>query len=258
MIFIDNKYTRWYFRIIDHARSNPPKGYTEWHHIVPRSLGGGDESENLIQLSARQHLICHILLPKMTCGEDRKKMIYAARMMTICDRDGNRSVRVNSRIYESIKVEWIDQVRKANRSRPVSQETREKLRDLNLGRRYGPPSKETRNKISQALSGIKRSDETRAKVSASLMGNRRNPWTEESRKKVSDSLTGRKLSTEHRAAASNGLKEKWKDSDYRERMSNAAKNRPKVHCEHCEKEFTPQMYARWHGDRCSSKKEGVD
>ena len=42
--------------------------YTELHHIVPRCLGGTDESSNLVRLTAREHFIAHRLLAKIYIG----------------------------------------------------------------------------------------------------------------------------------------------------------------------------------------------
>lgn len=39
--------------------------------------------------------------------------------------------------------------------------------------------------------------------------------------------------------------------DHKRKLSDAAKNRKKVRCEHCFKEVIPQMYSRWHGDKCA-------
>ena len=64
MIFIDNKYTRVYYSIIDRAKTRSISSYTEKHHIIPRSLGGTDAKENLVPLTAREHFICHLLLTK--------------------------------------------------------------------------------------------------------------------------------------------------------------------------------------------------
>jgi hypothetical protein len=76
-----NKYTKWYNQITDRARYRIIEGYTEKHHIKPRSLGGTDDADNLVELTAREHFICHWLLTKMTTGEDRAKMIYALNGM---------------------------------------------------------------------------------------------------------------------------------------------------------------------------------
>jgi len=37
-------------------------GYTEKHHIIPRSIGGGDEAANIALLTLREHYIAHWLL----------------------------------------------------------------------------------------------------------------------------------------------------------------------------------------------------
>lgn len=43
--------------------------YTERHHILPRSLGGGDEPSNLIRLTPEDHFFAHLLLAKIHGGE---------------------------------------------------------------------------------------------------------------------------------------------------------------------------------------------
>lgn len=67
-IFMQNKYSRWYFSIIEKARSlNRTKGteYFESHHIIPKSMGGTNDLFNLVLLTAREHFIVHCLLPRM-------------------------------------------------------------------------------------------------------------------------------------------------------------------------------------------------
>lgn len=81
-MFIENKYSRTYFSIIVRAQSRTLAGYGELHHIIPRSLGGSNSHENLVKLSAREHYICHLLLPKMTSGAAYQKMIYAYTIMS--------------------------------------------------------------------------------------------------------------------------------------------------------------------------------
>jgi hypothetical protein len=79
MIFIANKYTRIYFSIIEKAKLRvlPKTEYKETHHIVPRSLGGSNEVDNLVDLTYTEHRLCHKLLVKMTTGIDKSKMSYA-------------------------------------------------------------------------------------------------------------------------------------------------------------------------------------
>jgi len=51
-------------------------GY-EIHHIIPKSLGGSDNKENLVLLTAREHYIAHWLLYKSLSRKDKAKMAYA-------------------------------------------------------------------------------------------------------------------------------------------------------------------------------------
>ncbi len=100
-MFINNKYTRWYFKIIDVAKKSVIEGYTEKHHVTPRSLGGTNERENIVALTARQHFVCHLLLVKMTTGLAQQKMIAAARHMSVCHR--KQRYEVTSITYERLK-----------------------------------------------------------------------------------------------------------------------------------------------------------
>ncbi len=76
--------------------------YGEIHHIIPRCLGGLDEKENLVKLSAREHFICHALLAEIYPKETFEwyKMNHAFLMMKCesADHGGNRYF--NSRLYE--------------------------------------------------------------------------------------------------------------------------------------------------------------
>ena len=101
MIFIDNKYTNWYYAIIHNARNRTTSEYTERHHIVPKSLGGNDSANNLVKLTAREHFVCHLLLPKMTTGKAKRGMCYAAWQMTNIDNRPRYSP--TARTYEMLR-----------------------------------------------------------------------------------------------------------------------------------------------------------
>lgn len=82
-----------YDNIIQKARNRILDGYTEQHHIVPRCLGGTDDSENLVRLTPEEHYVAHQLLVKIFPTEP--KLLYAALMMTVTGK--NHSVRSNKR-----------------------------------------------------------------------------------------------------------------------------------------------------------------
>ena len=100
-MFIDNKYTKWYFEIIERYGNLNTTDYTEKHHIIPKSLGGKNETNNIVRVSARVHFILHLLLLKMTEGSHLRSMSYAFVTM----RRSNKSLRngINSRLFETYK-----------------------------------------------------------------------------------------------------------------------------------------------------------
>ena len=105
-MYLRNKYTTWYYCIINNATSRVLNSYTESHHIIPRSLGGSDEKTNLANLTAREHFICHWLLTKMTIGQSKIKMLLALQAMRLEGRGQERyATKITSRVYESLKLE---------------------------------------------------------------------------------------------------------------------------------------------------------
>ena len=73
-----NRYQRWHDQIIGRAFARRLNCYSEWHHILPRSLGGSDNSFNLVQLTYREHFLVHWLLTKIhNVGVGKKPMLWA-------------------------------------------------------------------------------------------------------------------------------------------------------------------------------------
>jgi hypothetical protein len=83
-MFLDNKYTKIYYRIIDRSlERNHLKerndGY-QTHHIIPRCFGGTNSADNLVALTYKEHRVCHRLLIGMTSGANKHKMMYAYKL----------------------------------------------------------------------------------------------------------------------------------------------------------------------------------
>lgn len=95
-------YKKLYDSIITKRMNVCALGYTERHHIIPRSLGGTDAEDNLVTLTAREHFICHYLLAKMYKENTLEwhKMNHAFTMMRACNVRHNRYV--NARLYEAL------------------------------------------------------------------------------------------------------------------------------------------------------------
>ena len=101
-------YFKLYTSIIDNRLNHPINGYVEKHHILPQSLGGGNEKENLVKLTAKEHFICHLLLTKIY-KKDKiayKKMVKAFGMMLWMHGENQKRYKVSSRSYQHLKEEF--------------------------------------------------------------------------------------------------------------------------------------------------------
>jgi hypothetical protein len=131
MLFIDNKYTHIYYKIIERAKSRTISSYTENHHIIPKSLGGSNNEDNLVLLTAREHFICHLLLTKMTGGDSRSKMAMAVFYLTGRGKAKERNnVIKNSHLYENLRKEnalFVSKQKKGCKQPPRTAETRQRL-----------------------------------------------------------------------------------------------------------------------------------
>ena len=228
MIFINNKYTRTYYEIIENARSRtlPDDVYTERHHIIPQSFyksrsktgwldGDYNSKTNLIRLTSREHYICHRLLTKMTEGIALYKMANAMRRFA---HSPKTKQFVNSRTYEHISKLQS----KVMKGRPCSPETREKIRQGNLNR--PPMTEETRRKLSEAAKRRKGfTPEGRAKV---VEANKVRVWTDEQREKLRQHNLGKPNT------AQKGILQE------------------KIVCPHCGKEGGNSVMKRWHFENC--------
>jgi len=106
---LENKYTKWYFNIVNMLYNIPCNTYTEKHHIIPRSLDGSNDADNLVKLTAKQHFICHKLLTKMfkIGTNEYYKMLNAFCMMSWCTTVSNQT-RYTSIIYNKYRKEYSE------------------------------------------------------------------------------------------------------------------------------------------------------
>ena len=111
-------YQNIYESLITKRQKNPAKGYTEKHHILPKSLGGSDDPSNLVVLTGREHWVAHLLLYKIYRNS---QMLFACNMMAMrCEERGITYIK-SSRLYETIRIEhskrigqWTSKKGKAN------------------------------------------------------------------------------------------------------------------------------------------------
>lgn len=213
-MFIDNKYKKWYYKIIKNAQDRDiVPGYSERHHIIPKSffalsineLHGHNPNNktNLVDLTFREHFICHLLLVKMTSGELRKKMALAAYMFV----HSKKHTVKNSREYSCLRQEFID---------------------ANSG-------------LCNGFYGKKHTEKTRHKMSIAAKarpGNRTGAvLSEETKLRIKQSRTNG-LKSGAIVAWNTGLKENLKIS-----CPHCGKTMP-----------TKSVFTRYHGDNCKNKK----
>lgn len=98
-------YQKIYNNIVNYRKQNPcDYDYTEKHHIVPRCLGGSDNSENLVILSAREHFICHLLLERIYREKpEHLKLLTAFFMMGVSGKHQERYI--TSHKYQKLREE---------------------------------------------------------------------------------------------------------------------------------------------------------
>lgn len=209
-MFTDNKYKKWYDAIVENAKSqNRNLDYFENHHIIPKSLGGSDDSSNIVKLSAREHFICHFLLTKFTSGHDYQKMIYACQGMRRSRKYQNRYI--NARLYEIVKREAANIQSQKFLGKKLTPEHRSKISASLTGKKHSP---ETVKKRKDANTGLKRTDAQKLtmslkqkelvqllteeekkirskKISSGRKGISSGPKTDEHKAKLSQSLLGK-------------------------------------------------------------------
>lgn len=99
-------YKKLYNKIIKNRKVNrlsKSDGYCESHHVIPKSLGGDNSKNNLVNLTAREHFICHYLLTKIYINNSNcyYKMLNAFMLMKANSTGQKRYI--NSRLYNYAK-----------------------------------------------------------------------------------------------------------------------------------------------------------
>ena len=269
MTFIENKYKKYYYAIVDNAKQREISGYVEKHHIIPRSLGGNNKVDNIVSLTAREHYICHLLLVRITLGIDKIKMQYAVGkfIQTAPGQDRKFTSWQYKKIRESISS--------ARSCQTQSTETRQKISESNKGRIAWNKGKtgiihsdESNRKRSATLSGktledkvgIDRALQIKKNISESKIGKpsgmlgKTHPrkgtsglWkmSEESKKNISNAKKGKQFNEEHLqnlkfANIQNGLKRRGQKQKI-------------ISCAHCGKIGGAAGINSYHNNNCKLK-----
>jgi hypothetical protein len=116
-------YTRIYNQIVERAQTRKLKGYIEKHHIIPKCIKGLNIKENIVELTAREHFLCHRLLCEIYPKEP--KLWYALWLMAIGKRKWKSidPYKTTSKEYERIKLEFI----KRKKGNSISEQHKAKI-----------------------------------------------------------------------------------------------------------------------------------
>jgi len=154
-MFLQNKYSSWYYSIISKAksqvRSKKDGQYYESHHIIPKSLGGNNSKQNLVLLTAREHYICHLLLPKM-CSDSKniKNMCFALHSFKMKNKHHQR---YNSKLYDYFRKTYSCHISGEKNPNYGNKWTDEQKKNLSITRK----NKFKNGYVSTTL-GLKRND----------------------------------------------------------------------------------------------------
>lgn len=166
-------YQKIYNQIIEKAKNRILEGYKEKHHIIPKCLGGNNDKENLVELTAKEHFLCHMLLCEIY--PYKNKLRHALFLMAIGKQKIKEKYAISSRVYERLKFEY-------------SQMLTGKLQTI-----------ETKNKKSKSMLALwdKKTQEEKSEIGQKRWNTRKKNGTDKVTQKqaenISKALKGRKI-----------------------------------------------------------------
>lgn len=142
--------------------------YFEGHHIIPKCKGGSGNSNrpknnpNIVLLTSREHFLAHWLLWRIY--KDRQMSLAFHKMMSFT-KNTNRitSSRGYEEARESFRLTNIGNQYSLGKTKVISEEQKKRQSEKMKGRNTGDsnPAKrfEVRQKISEKLKGVKKSED---------------------------------------------------------------------------------------------------
>ena len=237
-------YQNTYNSIIKNAKDrNWQKGdvVLETHHIIPRSCGGGNEKDNLVNLTPREHFVCHLLLVKLYEGtEFYTKMIRASVMMT--------RGSVNSRIYQRIKQIHVENLRQ----QVISEKQKKAISIANTGNkgRTGHKNNDNQRKANALVNGRKSRGIFTEREKESFK-----KLAEMNRRRCIGKKPANTMQIEYNGVVYQGWDELSESTGITRWMylNNSFDPSKKAVCIHCGKQTTTNTINRWHNDNCKEK-----
>lgn len=236
-------YSKLYKLIIENAKNqNRVKedgNYYETHHITPLSSGGLDIDENKVNLTAREHFICHWILYKIN---PTKENAFSWWMMS---NNGGSEFHRERRKQTSRKYEYA---RKAF-SKHIS--------EVNKGRKHTETAKKNMSDGCKNRRKRKLTDEHKEKLSIINKGENNGFYgkthTEDVRKRIS-------IAAKQRIGEKSNAYGMKHSQETKDKFSIMYKGKPRqiphevIKCPYCDKTGIKPNMKRWHFDNCKEKK----
>lgn len=206
-------------------RSCSEDQYYESHHIIPKSMGGTNDIENLIKLTPREHFLAHWMLWRI-----HKNKQMADAFFSMCGfRNKKRKFSTSSISYAEAK-----EAKSNKKGHLVSEETRQKISLASKGNQYMKGKKlsdEAKLRISEFNKGKKLSEETKNKIGKSRKGKLHSQDSIEKIKKVCKgkqrSLETREKISKVTSGENNPMFSRKHSEETKQKMREARKNKKK-------------------------------
>ena len=270
-IFLKNKYTKWYYDIVDRAILRGNIEPNENHQIIPESFfikrkrpgsigwleGNPNDPSNIVPLTEHEHFVCHLLLPKMTTGPAKHKALRAIMGMSTLHGIGQNRKQLTGRRYAEMARE-LSQTEMSEESKQKHQQAgkarAKKRKDAGLEGTFKDKKHSADSllliKLAAARPKSQAWKESASKNRKGLIPHHKNKTFEE--------LYGKDRATEIKKKVANigeknGFFGKQHTEEQRKKKSAEKLAAPKIRCYYCNKEVDSMNYARWHGDKCKHK-----
>lgn len=231
-------YKKHYDKLMEFRLNNPPQNvYTELHHIIPKCMGGSDEKDNLVRLTAREHYLAHALLFK---HYKTSKLAHAWFCMLRFDRNQERFF--TARQYEMARKAHSNTLKITMKGEGNSF--------------YGKThSEETKTLLSERNKEWHKHNKKAEDIIENWVDKVASKPASEKQKQVVSDLGKNKITLKNIITGECVRVDKSLKTDY---DSNIWKNPAAIHqkrekCIHCGVESVAGNIKRWHNDNCKAK-----
>lgn len=172
-------YKRVHDLIIEKAKTRVLEGYSELHHIIPKSMGGSNKKDNLVRLAAKEHFLIHRLLTLIYPDSNSIAYAYWAMCGGLKNKYTKQRYSPSAKAYEDAKNKMSEYNKKRlteyniwngkkhSEESKLKQSTSAKNRNINLEN-----EKIRRAGISKTMKELPRTEEWNRNISEAKKGSK--------------------------------------------------------------------------------------